>query len=179
VFLELLLIISNIGTALAPYPILKRQNEPLALGYVAARIMESTFILVGILAVLGIVTLQRDDPGGNAGTVAYTLAAIKDWTFLLGPGFVVGIGNGLMLGYLMYRSGLMPARLAMLGLVGGPLIILSGVAVLFDVAEPGGTLQSLATIPEFLWELSIGIYLTVWGFRPSPILWAEDRTQPT
>jgi hypothetical protein len=174
-FLELLLIIANIGTALAPYPILKRQNEPLALGYVAARIVESTFILVGILAVLSIVTLQQDKPSGDAGTLAYTLAALKDWTFLLGPGFVVGIGNGLMLGYLMYRSGLMPARLAMLGLVGGPLIILSGIAVLFDVDDPGGTLQSLATIPEFLWELSIGIYLTVWGFRPAPILLAEER----
>ena len=174
-FLELLLIIANIGTALAPFPILKRQNEPLAVGYVAARIVESTFILVGILAVLSIVTLQQDKPGGDAGTLAYTLAALKDWTFLLGPGFVVGIGNGLMLGYLMYRSGLMPARLAMLGLVGGPLIILSGIAVLFDVDEPGGTLQSLATLPEFLWELSIGIYLTVWGFRPAAILWAEER----
>jgi hypothetical protein len=78
----------------------------------------------------------------------------------------------------MYRSGLMPPRLAVLGLVGGPLIIISGIAVLFDVAEPGGTLQSLATIPEFFWELSIGIYLTVWGFRPCPILWAEGGTRP-
>ena len=148
------------------------------LGYVAARIVESTFILVGILAVLSIVTLQQDKPSGDAGTLAYTLAALKDWTFLLGPGFVVGIGNGLMLGYLMYRSGLMPARLAMLGLVGGPLNIISGVLVMFGVADQGGALQGLATIPEGLWELvGLGLYPLIKGFRPSPILQDVEGTR--
>ena len=107
----------------------------------------------------------------SVGAIAYTLAALKDWTFLLGPGFVVGIGNGLMLGYLMYQSGLVPERMAMLGLVGGPLICISGIAVLFGVDQPGGALQGIATIPEFLWELSLGIYLIVKGFKASaPIL---------
>jgi len=173
VVLELLLIISNIGTALVPYPLLKRQNETLALGYVAARIVECTFILIGILAVLTVVTLQQENAGPNEGTIAYTLAALKDWTFLLGPGWVVGWGNGLILGYLMYRSGLVPRWLAILGLVGGPLIILSGTLVMFASDHPGGmlrTLQGLATIPEFIWELGLGIYATVWGFRPSRIL---------
>ena len=110
------------------------------------------------------------DPG-----LAETLALIKDWTFLLGPGFIVGWGNGLILGYLMYRSGLVPRPMAMLGLIGGPLIVLSGIAVLFEVFEFGGLGQSIATIPEFLWELSLGIYLTVKGFRPSPILSAYGR----
>lgn len=170
VVLELLLIISNIGTALVPYPLLKRQNETLALGYVAARIVECTFILIGILAVLAVVTLRQENAGPNEGTIAYTLAALKDWTFLLGPGFVVGVGNGLTLGYLMYRSALVPPRAALLGLVGGPLIIVSGIAVLFGVDDPGGTLQGLATIPEFLWELFLGVYCTVVGFRAAPIL---------
>src|SRR6185437_13304129 len=92
-FLELLLIIANIGTAVVVFPILRRQSEELALGYVTARVVESTFILVGILAVLAIVTLQKETAGAAEGTVAYTLAAIKDWTFLLGPGWVVGWGN--------------------------------------------------------------------------------------
>ena len=103
VLLELLLIIANIGTAVVIFPIVRRQSEELALGYVTARIVECTFILVGIVAVLGIVTLQQDVAGAAEGTVAYTLAAIKDWTFLLGPGWVVGWGNGLILGYLMYK----------------------------------------------------------------------------
>jgi hypothetical protein len=172
-FLELLLIIANIGTAVVIFPIVRRQSEELALGYVTARLFECTFILVGI-AVLGIVTLEKEAAGAAEGTVAYTLAAIKDWTFLLGPGWVVGWGNGLILGYLMYSSGLVPRKLTWLGLVGGPLIIISGTLVMFGVADAGGTLQGLATIPEGLWELSLGIYCSVKGFQPSsPILRAD------
>jgi Domain of unknown function (DUF4386) len=174
-FLELLLIIANIGTAVVVYPILKRQNHILSLGYVTARIVECTFILVGILAVLSIVTLAQQDAGGNEGTIAYTLAALKDWTFILGPGFMVGWGNGLILGYLMYRSGLVPRSLALFGLVGGPLNILSGTLVMFGVLDQGGTGQGLATIPEFIWELGLGIYATVWGFKSSPILAADGH----
>lgn len=175
VFLELLLIIANIGTAIVLYPVLRRQNDVLALGYVAARIVECTFILVGILAVLTVATLGQETPGADAGAIGYALAALKDWTFILGPGFVVGVGNGLMLGYLMYRSGLVPRWMAMLGLVGGPLICASGVAVMFGVLDQGGTGQGIATIPEFLWELGLGIWLTVKGFTPSPIASAYDR----
>ena len=172
--LELLLIIANIGTAVVIFPILRRKNEELALGYVTARIVECTFILVGIVAMVGIITLRNQVAGPSEGTVAYTLAAIKDWTFLLGPGWVVGWGNGLILGYLMYRSGLVPRRAAWLGLVGGPLIIVSGTAVMFTGDHPSSTLNSLqavATAPEFLWELFLGIYCTIWGFRrDAPIL---------
>ena len=172
--LELLLIIANIGTAVVIFPIVRRQNEELALGYVTARLVECTFILVGIVCMLGIVTLRNQVAGPSEGTVAYTLAAIKDWTFLLGPGWVVGWGNGLILGYLMYRSGLVPRRAAWLGLVGGPLIIVSGTAVMFTGNQPSSTLHSLqgiVTIPEFLWELFLGIYCTIWGFRrDAPIL---------
>ncbi|HVL26371.1 MAG TPA: DUF4386 domain-containing protein [Thermomicrobiales bacterium] len=166
-FLELLLIIANIGTAVVLFPILKRQNEVLSLGFVTARVMESVFIAVGILSVLTIVTLGQETSGVDAGTIGYALAALKDWTFILGPGFVVGVGNGLILGYLMYRSGLVPRRLAALGLIGGPLICASGVAVMFGVFEQGGTGQSLATIPEFIWELVLGIWLIVKGFNAS------------
>lgn len=164
VALELMLIISNLGTAVVLVPLLRR-FEALALGYVAARVAECVFIAVGILCVLGIVSLRHDSP--DAATLAISLAAIKDWTFLLGPGFMVGWGNGLILGYLMYRSGLVPPRLALLGLVGGPLIILSGLGVLFGVLPAGGTVQALATVPEALWELALGIYPLVNGFRPA------------
>ncbi|CAN5895094.1 hypothetical protein BH24CHL4_BH24CHL4_18410 [soil metagenome] len=180
-FLELLLIIANIGTALVLFPLLKRQNETVALGFVAARIMECVFIAAGILSVLSIVTLRQDFAGAGGAESASllvtgeALVAIKDWTFWLGPGFVVGIGNGLLLGYLMYRSGLVPRPLAMLGLIGGPLICASGIAIVFDVFEAGSVWQGIATIPEFLWELSLGIYLTMKGFTPSPIASAYDR----
>jgi hypothetical protein len=172
--LELLLIIANIGTAVVIVPIVRRQSEEGAIGYVTARLVECTFILVGIVSVLGIVTLRQETAGAAEGTVAYTLAAIKDWTFLLGPGWVVGWGNGLILGYLMYRSGLVPRRATWLGLIGGPLIIVSGTAIMFGGNNPSHTLHSLqaiVTIPEFAWELFLGVYCTVWGFRrDAPIL---------
>jgi len=124
--LELLLIIANIGTAVVIVPIMRRQFEELSIGYVTARLVECTFILVGIVAMLGIATLQQETAGAAEGTVAYTLAAIKDWTFLLGPGWIVGWGNGLILGYMMFRTGLVPRPVTWLGLIGGPLIIISG-----------------------------------------------------
>jgi hypothetical protein len=171
--LEVLLIIANIGTAVVLFPILRRQNETLSLAYVTARLAESTFIAIGIVSLLAVVTLRQKAAGADAGSLltdARSLVAVRDWTFVLGPGFVVGVGNGLILGYLMYRSGLVPRGLAMLGLIGGPLICISGLAVVLDVIDKGGLAQSIATIPEFLWELSLGIYTIVKGFKASPIL---------
>ena len=173
--LEMILIVANIGTAVVLFPILKRQNETLSLGYVAARIMESMFIAVGLLSLMAIVTLRQDLAGtgtdaASLDALGRSLVAIHDWTFLLGPGWIVGLGNGLILGYLMYKSELVPRGMAWLGLIGGPLIIISGTAVLFGAIEPGSSAQVIATIPEFFWELSLGIYLMVKGFRSSPIL---------
>ena len=169
--LELLLIIANIGTAVVIVPIMRRFSEDLAVGYVTARIFECTFILVGIVSVLGIITLRREAAGAGEGTVAYTLAALKDWTFLLGPGWVVGWGNGLILGYLMFRTRLVPRPWPWLGLIGGPLIIISGTIVLLGGNPATSALKGPASIPEAAWELFLGIYCTVWGFRSdAPVL---------
>jgi hypothetical protein len=176
--LEFFLIVSGVGTAVALYPIARRQSEALALGYVAARIMESVFIAMGIIFVLGVVGLRHDLP--SAHDAAFTLAALKDWTFLLGPGFFP-LGNGLLLGYLMYRTGLVPRRMAWLGMIGGPLLFLAGVGTLFDLWDPGTTVPAIATIPEFIWELFLGVYCTIYGFRKdSPIVrpnWRGDAVR--
>lgn len=171
---EVILIVANIGTAVVLYPVLRRQNETLALGFVTARVMESVFIAVGILAVLTTVTLRQDvaftgADDGALSVVGSALAEMQEWTFILGPGFVVGVGNGLLLGYLMYRSGLVPRGMAWLGLVGGSLICVAGAAMVLGVIELGSTWQVLATVPEFFWELSLGVYLIVKGFKPSPV----------
>ena len=178
-FLELLLIIANVGTAVVLYPIARRQNEILALGYVAARIMEQVFIAAGIIFVLGVVSLRDDSP--HAADLAVSLAALKDWTFLFGPGFIVPFGNGLILGYLMYTSGLVPRRMAWLGLIGGPLLLISSTGTLFQAWGSSGTVPSLLVIPEFIWEAFLGIYCAGWGFRrDSPILTPStpSRVQP-
>jgi hypothetical protein len=179
-FLELILIIANIGTAVVLYPVVKRVNEILALGYVTARVVECIFIAVGILSILTIVTLRQEAAGADVGsllTAGKSLVALHDWTFLLGPGFFVGVGNGLMLGYLMYSSRLVPRGMAVLGLIGGPLIFASGTAILFGVIEAGSVWQLIATIPEFLWELSLGIWLIVRGFNPAAIIRLRHESQ--
>lgn len=173
--LEFLLIVTNIGTAVVLYPIVKRQHEGLALGYVTARIMESAFIMVGLLSVVSLLSIN-DALAGASGAEAAALtaqgssfAATYDWAFLFGPGLVVGFGNGLILGYLMYRSGLVPRRMAMFGLVGGPMLILSFGLILFGVYENGAGPAGLMALPEIIWEASLGIYCAWKGFRSSPI----------
>lgn len=166
--LELIVIIANIGTAVVPYSIHKRVSEPGALGFVTARVMESMFIAVGILCMLAISTLRQDAPAGLDAATGQGLEAVYEWAFRL-VGFVVGIGNGLILGWLMYKSQLVPRGLAIIGLIGGPLLLIAAVLVMFDVIEGGKTIHGLMTIPEALWEFSIGVYLIVKGYRPSAI----------
>jgi hypothetical protein len=171
--LEFLLIIANIGTAVVLYPIARRQSEILAIGYVAARIIESVFIAMGVILVLGVVSLRQEVPG--AADLAVSLGALKDWTFLFGPGLTVPIGNGLILGVLMYTSGLVPRPLAMLGLIAGPVLLVGNLGVLFGLWEVAG-LVALFVAPEFAWELLLGIYAAIWGFRrAAPILSARER----
>jgi hypothetical protein len=144
------------------------QNESLALGHVAARLVECTFILVGILSVLAMVTLRQCAAGADAGSlvvVGKSLVAVHKWTFLLGPGFVDGLGTGLILGWLMYRSGLVSRRMALFGVVGGPPLAVSGIAVLLGLIPQFSPLQSVATVPEIIWEAFLGLWLTFRGFN--------------
>ena len=176
-FLELMLILTNIGCAIVLFPILKRQNEALALGYVTARLVECTFILVGILSLLTIVTLRQQATGTDAtlNTIGASLLATHNWTFLLGPGFADGIGTGMILGWLMFRTGLVGRRMALVGLVGGAMLATSGAAVLLGIIPQGGAVQGILTIPEVIWELFLGLYLLFKDFKPSPVLAPESR----
>jgi hypothetical protein len=180
-FSEVVLVIANIASALVLFPLLKRQNEGVALGYVCARVVESMIIVVGILSLLSIVTLRHAGvTGAEAASLVIagkSLLAVHKWSFLLGPGLLGSGSTGMLLGYLMYRSGLVPRRLAILGLIGGPLVVASGIAVLFGAYEQTSTLSGIATIPEILWEGAVlGIYLIVKGFKPSPI--TSESVQP-
>jgi hypothetical protein len=179
---EIITAIAGIGTAVALYPILRRQSESLALGYVALRIVESTLIAVGIVSLLALVTLRQDLAGGGADRAVVmlngrSLVAVHDATFLLGPAFCAAIGNGLMLGYLMLRSGLVPRRFAMFGMAAGSLALLTAVLVLFGAyGQVSGTSAAL-TFPEAAWELSLGIYLIARGFRSDAVVFAPERPE--
>ncbi len=172
---EFALIIANIATAVVIYPLVKRQSATFGLGYVSARIMESVIIAIGLMSIISVVNIN-DALNGASDTEATalvvqgnSLVSTYEWAFLFGPGLVVGFGNGLILGYLMYRSGLVPRRMAMLGLIGGPLLILSFVLTLFGAYENGSTFSGLLALPEIAWELSLGVYCAWRGFKSSPI----------
>ena len=173
--LEILLAISNIATAVVFFPVLKRVNEAVALGYVTSRTIESAIIVAGLISLMSVVTLRENFTGTSGDTASLiiagqTLVALHGWTFLLGPQFCAGFGNGILLGYLMYKSALVPRPMALLGLIGGPLAFIGGVFVLFGAFDqPSGPLIALTAI-EVVWEASLAIYLTVKGYRPSPLL---------
>lgn len=168
---EVLTAIANIATAVVIFPIVKRVSESIALGYVTVRVVESTLIVVGLISLMSVVTLRQDlAPTGSLGEVGQSLVALHDQTFLLGPQFCAGLGNGILLGYLMWRSGLVPRGMAMFGLIGGPLAVLGGVGVLFGGWEQPSGVLFLITAPEIIWEFSLSIWLLVKGFRPSPVL---------
>jgi hypothetical protein len=181
-FLEVIVAISLIGTAVTLFPIVKRENEGFALGYVAARVFESTVIVVGIISLLSVVTL-RQDLAGAAGadaaslvTVGKSLVALHDWTFLFGPGLMPGV-NGLLLGYLMYTSRLVPRAIAVLGLVGGPLFFASGTATLFGLYEQVSVWGAIPTLLVTAFEMSLGVWLIVKGFNPSVIASEKFRLE--
>jgi hypothetical protein len=182
--LEILLAISGIATAVVIFPIVRRVNEAVALGYVAVRIVESMIILMGVVSLMSVVTL-RDDLGGTGVdegslTIAgQTLVALHDMTFLLGPQFCAGFGNGLLLGYLMYKSELVPPRMAIVGMIGGPLAFIGGVLALFGVFDLPSAGSFVFTALEIVWEVFIAIYWTFVGFRrSSPLLAGNDRVAP-
>jgi hypothetical protein len=171
---EIVTLIAGIGTAVALYPVLRRHSEGLALGYVTVRVVESALIAVGIVSLLAVMTLRNDLAGGGADRVSLiltgrSLVAVHDATFLLGPAFCAAIGNGLMLGYLMLRSGLVPRRFAQFGIIAGSLALVTAILVLFGAYKQVSTPSALLTLPEAAWELSLGIYLITRGVRSDAI----------
>jgi len=175
-FLEILTAIAGIATAVVLYRIVRRASESVAIGYVALRGVESILIIVGLISLMAVVTMRQDFAGATGAdpdlyvTVGKGLVAIHGGTSLLGPAFCAGFGNGILLGYLMFRSGLVPRPWAIFGMAAGTLAVATATAVLFGAYEQGSGLSVLLTLPEVMWEAFLGIYLTFRGFRPSPIL---------
>jgi hypothetical protein len=161
-----------IGTAVVLFPVVKRWSEAAALGFVATRVLEAATIFLGVISLFAVVTLRQDlagATGAEATSLAVagrSLAAVHEWTFLLGPGLMAAL-NALLLGSLMYRSGLVPRVIPLMGLVGAPLLIASCTATVFGLWSQVSAVALLLTLPVALWELSLGLWLLVKGFRPS------------
>ena len=166
--LEIIVALAGIGTAVTLYPVIKRQNEGVALGFVAMRTLEAATIFAGVVSLLSIVTLRQAGAGPDALVTGQVLAAQYHWTFLLGQALLPGI-NALLLGSLMYKSRLVPRVLPVLGLIGAPIIFASVIAKYFGVYDELSVWSVLGALPIAVWEFSLGIYLTVKGFKPCRI----------
>ena len=170
---EVVVALAGIGTAVVLFRVVRRQSETAALGFVASRILEAAGILVGVVSLLSIVSLR--DVAGTADadpaslvTTGHTLAAVYDWAFLLSQS-LMPVVNALCLGYVMYRSGLVPRILPVVGLVGAPLLLASDIAIFFGVYDRMAPVAALAALPIAAWEFSLGVYLTVKGFKPAAV----------
>jgi hypothetical protein len=166
--LEIIVGLTSIGTAIALYPVLKRQNEGLALGLVASRILEAGTIFVGVAFILSIVSLRKAGAGADALVTGHALVTLYDRIFLLGQSFMPAV-NDLLLGFLLYQSRLVPRALSIIGIIGAVPLIAGYIAVLFGVIGQHSSLEGLASLLVAVFEFSLGIYLVVKGFRPSSI----------
>ena len=166
--LEMIVALAGIGTAVVLYPVVKRQNEALALGFVGVRVLEAATIVSGVVIVMSMVTLRQAGAGTDALATGKALVAMHNWTFLTGQGFLPAV-NALLLGSLLYQSRLVPRVLPLLGFIGAPLLAISAIATLFGFWTQVSPQSGLLTIPIAVWEFSLGVYLIVKGFKPSPI----------
>ena len=166
--LEIIVALACIGTAVVLYPVVKRQNEAVAMGFIGARVLEAAAIFAGVVSVLSVVTLRQTGAGADALVTGQALIALHNWTTLLGQGFLPAV-NALLLGSLLYQSRLVPRIIPLVGLIGAPLLVASAAATLFGLKEQVSALSAIAALPIALWEFSLGVYLVVKGFKPSPI----------
>ncbi len=180
--LELTVALAGIGTAIALFPIVKRQNESMAIGFVATRTLEASLIFVGVVSLLSLVTLQQDlgtVPGADTSAlvvVGTSHAATYQWAFTVGQSLMPGF-NAILLGTLMYKSRLVPRVLPIMGLIGAPLLITSTLATVVGLNEPLSAWSALSALPVAAWELSLGIYLLVKGFKRTPLIEALDAEE--
>ncbi len=170
---EMLCALAGIGTAVAVYPVIRRQSEAASLGFVTTRIYEAAVMIIGVMALLAIVSIRQD--GAAAGTdaasttaIGQVLVAIRDHTARLGPGFVPGL-NALCFGYALYRSRLVPRVIPMLGLIGAPLFLASSLGLMLGLHGEQSAFAVIALAPIFFWGLSIGLWMTFKGFNGSAL----------
>src|SRR5438094_7344378 len=174
--LEIIVALAGIGTAVALFPVLKRQNEGVALGFVGSRVLEAATIFAGVAFLLSVVTLRQAGAGAGALVTGQALVALYDRMFLIGQSFMPAV-NAVLLGSLLYQSRLVPRVLPLLGFIGAALLVAGDIAVLFGLIGQHAPSTALAAIPIALWEFSLGVWLVVKGFKPSPIL-SGDREMP-
>lgn len=165
--------LTAVGSAVAVYAVVKRQNGSIALGFVASRLVEAAVIMIGVVSLLAVVTMRQDFAGSGADAAAVTGVAnafvdLRSWTFLFGPG-LMPVFNALLFGTLLYTSRLVPRIIPTIGLIGAPLLFGAFVANLFGFFDQVSAASFFLTLPIAAWELSVGIWMTFKGFRPEAV----------
>jgi hypothetical protein len=172
--LEVIVALAGIGTAVVLFSVLKKQNEGLALGLVASRVLEASAIFLGVAFLLSIVTLRQAGAGADALVTSTVLVTLYDRIFLLSQSFLPAV-NDLLLGFLLYRSRLVPRALSLIGIVGAPILVVGFLAVMFGLIGRLDPLAGLSALPVFLFEFSLGVWLIVKGFNPSAIASLSEK----
>jgi len=173
--LEIIVALAGIGTAVALFPVVKRQNEGVALGFVASRTLEAAGTFASVACLLTVVTLRQEGAGADALVTSHALVAMYDRLFLVTQSFIPAV-NALLLGSLMYQSRLVPRVLPLLGFIGAALLVAGDIAVLFGLIGQHASSTALFAIPIALWEFSLGVWLVVKGFKPAAITALYSRT---
>ncbi len=171
--LEIIVALAGIGTAVALYPVVKRQGEAYALGFVGARTLEAATIFAGVVCLMTMVTLRQSGAGAEGLVMGRALLAMYDW-FHLGQGLIPAI-NAVLLGSLLYRARLVPRILPTLGFIAAPLLVANTIILMFGITGPALTLTTLGVIPIAVWEFSLGVWLVVKGFYATPLTAAFDQ----
>lgn len=174
---EIITALAGVVTAVAVHSVLRRYSPRAAIGFVTSRVVEAAAIFAGVFAIMAAYTL-RTDVAGTAGaddasllTTGRALVAFKDWTFLYGPGVMPAL-NALCFATVLYRSRLVPRIIPTIGLIGAPLLLISSAGTTFGAWDQVSGFGALLALPIALWELSVGIYMTVKGFRAAE--WARS-----
>ena len=172
--LEVIVALACIGTAVALYPVVKRQGEAFAMGFVGSRTLEAATIFAGVVSLMTMVTLRQTGPGSEALLTGRALLAMYDW-FHLGQGLMPAV-NAVLLGSLLYRARLVPRILPLLGFIAVPFLVLHVILLMFGITGPLLTLATLGVIPIAVWEFSLCLWLVINGFNATPITAEYDRT---
>ncbi len=181
--LEIVVALAGIGTALALYPVVKRQSESFALGFVTSRVVEAAMIFAGVVSIVSLLTLREDlgaTAGANSASLVTTGASLKatyNATFLFGQSLMPAL-NAILLGTVLYRSGLVPRVLPLLGLIGAPLLLSADLGILFGINEKVSAWSGITVLPIFVWEFSLGLWLVFKGFKRSGVVALETRQHP-
>jgi hypothetical protein len=166
--------LTAVGSAVAVYPVLKRQNQAMALGFVTSRVYEAAVVMIGVVSLLAVVGIRRDMHGATGSdvttmvTIGHSLVTARDYTFLLGPNLAPVI-NAVLFGTLLYKSRLVPRFIPVMGLLAAPLLLAPTLATLLGATEHGSIWWAPGGALIFVWELTVGLYMTFKGFKPSPL----------